>query len=186
MVECLISVQEVVGSNPRAGRFFFLSIQYLFVYTFLKHDFQPIVSWHANHVLTLDFSEIKRPSSGNPRVVVANQYVLLFVLYRAMKALVYGRITEKLSDIPVKTTDGDLWGNWKQWKWKPETESGNGKQKWSNHHVYPRVKFLFSGHPLKTTFLQRPPPYKDHIVIGSQRWLRHSDLIIRSLHGHLL
>jgi len=22
-------------------------------------------------------------------------------------------------------------GNWKQWKWKPGMENGNGKQKWS-------------------------------------------------------
>ena len=43
----------------------------------------------------------------------------------------------------------------KQWKWKPETESGNGKQKWSNHHI--NVKPLFSDHLLKT------PSYKDHL-----------------------
>ena len=30
-------------------------------------------------------------------------------------------------------------------------ESGNGKRKWSNRH--PRVKPLFSGHVLMTTFL---------------------------------
>ena len=35
-----------------------------------------------------------------------------------------------------------------------EMETGNGKQKWSNRcKMFPRVKPLFSGHLLKTTFL---------------------------------
>ena len=44
-----------------------------------------------------------------------------------------------------------------------ETESGNGKRKWSNCYIC--VKASLSGHLLKTTFLQRPPLYKDHFVI---------------------
>ena len=44
----------------------------------------------------------------------------------------------------------------------PETESENGQ---NIIYVYPRVKTSLNGHFLKTTFLQKPLLYKDHIVI---------------------
>jgi len=40
------------------------------------------------HESTKDFDEIKCSSSGNSKFVVANCYVLSFVLYKALKALV--------------------------------------------------------------------------------------------------
>ena len=69
--------------------------------------------------------------------------------------------------------DHDIAGNW---KWKMEMVKSSLKCA-----LLARVKSLFSGHLLKTTFfhlltkttsVQRP-----HRNIGSQRWLRHTDLI---------
>ena len=37
---------------------------------------------------------------------------------------------ENLINIPERFCDNYA-GNWKQWKWKPEMESGNGKRKQS-------------------------------------------------------
>ena len=75
-------------------------------------------------------------------------------------------------------------GNWKQWKWKLEMENGNGNWKWKIEtengnsqnlmQMNARVKPLINNHLLKTTSVQRPPPYKDHIAIRFQRWLRYT------------
>ena len=50
-----------------------------------------------------------------------------------------------------------------------ETENRNWKRSNLHLHVYTRVKPLLSLHLSKTTSLQRPSLYKDHIVIRSQR-----------------
>jgi len=59
-------------------------------------------------------------------------------------------------------------GNWKQWKWKPEMENGNGNCQ-NVMQMNARIKPLINDHLLKTTSVQRPPLYKDQTAI---RWLR--------------
>jgi len=53
-----------------------------------------------------------------------------------------------------------LCGNWKQWKWKMEMENGSGQ---NLMQMNARVKPLINDHLLKTTSVQRPPLYKEHI-----------------------
>ena len=65
-----------------------------------------------------------------------------------------------------------------------ETGNGNGNQKWKMEmenrngqnlmQMNARVKPLINDHLLKTTSVQRPPLYKDHIAIRFQRWLRYT------------
>jgi len=56
-------------------------------------------------------------------------------------------------------------------KWKIETENGNGQ---NLMQMNVRVKLLINDHFLKTTSVQRPPLYKDHIATRFQRWLRYT------------
>jgi len=76
-----------VGSIP-AGEHFFSKINTLCIHVFLKSSFDSPVTWHSKHVSKWDLSEIKCMSSGNSTMVIANGYLLLFVLYSALKAQV--------------------------------------------------------------------------------------------------
>jgi len=58
-------------------------------------------------------------------------------------------------------------GDWKQWKWKLKMEMNNGNGK-NLVQMNARVKPLINDHLLKTTSVQRPTLYKDHIMIMSQ------------------
>jgi len=60
-----------------------------------------LITQQLKHVSTRDFDKIKCSSSGNSKFVVTNCYMLFFVLYKTIE--VVG--TEKLSCIPVKTTE---------------------------------------------------------------------------------
>jgi len=55
------------------------------------------------------------------------------------------------------------WKEWKEWKWKPEMENRNSQ---NLMQMNARVKPLINDHFLKTTSVQRPLLYKDHIAIG--------------------
>ena len=56
------------------------------------------------------------------------------------------------------------WGNWKQWKQKLEIEMENGNSQ-NLMQMDVRVKPL---PPLKTTSVQRPRQFKDHIIIDNR------------------
>jgi len=78
---------QVAGSNLAGEQIFFPKI-IPFAYTFLNFSFDNTVTWHSKHASKRDLNEIKRTSSGNSTVVIANGYLLSFVLYSALKAQV--------------------------------------------------------------------------------------------------
>jgi len=71
-----ICIQEVTGSNPGGEQI-----------VFSKFIFDSTVICHSKHALKRDLSEIKHMSSGNSNMLMANKYLLLFVLYSTLKAL---------------------------------------------------------------------------------------------------
>ena len=86
-VEQLTCIQEVVGSNPTGERFFSLISCFLHT-SFLKFSFHTTVTLHSKNASNRDWSEIKCTSSGNSTMVIGKSYLLAFVFYRALKALV--------------------------------------------------------------------------------------------------
>ena len=66
----LTCIQEVTGSNP--GEQIFLEYQYFLQTCFLEFSFDNTVTWHFKHALKQDLSEIKRTSSGNSNMSIAN------------------------------------------------------------------------------------------------------------------
>ena len=46
------------------------------------------ITWHSKHTSKWDLSEIERISSGNLNMLIANWYLLLFIHYSTLKALV--------------------------------------------------------------------------------------------------
>ena len=65
----------------------------------------------------------------------------------------------------MKNAEKNPRGNWKQWKWKMETENRNNQ---NLMQMNARVKPLINDHLLKTTSVQRPPLLKDYIAIRFQ------------------
>jgi len=82
-VEHLPGVQEVVSSNPADGMtFFFVS------YLLYAPSCSPTFNASYLSIQSTNQYEIRCPLSGNLNNIAANQYVALFVLYSALKALV--------------------------------------------------------------------------------------------------
>ena len=73
--------------NPGSEQIFF-EHQYVLQTRFLEFSFDKTVTSHSKHASKRDLSEIKRTSSGNSNMLIANGYLLLFMLYSALKALV--------------------------------------------------------------------------------------------------
>ena len=87
LVEQLTLKHEVGGSNPSWCSFFYRKLYFLHT-CFSNFSFHNTVTWHSKHTSTLDLSESKCTSSGNLNMLIANGYLLLFVLYSMLKALV--------------------------------------------------------------------------------------------------
>ena len=83
----LTCIQKVMGSNP-VGEQIFFEYQYILQARFLEFSFDNTVTSHSKHVSKWELSKIKRTSSGNSNMLIANGYLLLFVLYSTLKALV--------------------------------------------------------------------------------------------------
>ena len=71
-VEQLTCIQEVVGSNPTGEQIVFFWTSILFAHTFFKLSFDNTVTCHYKHASKRDFSEIKRTSSRNSNMMIAN------------------------------------------------------------------------------------------------------------------
>ena len=93
-----------MGSDPAGEQFFYFKYHTFCIHVFFKFRFHTTVTWHSKHVSKQDLIEIKFTSSGNSTMVIANRYVLLVVLYSALKALVWREDREQLWCIPIKTT----------------------------------------------------------------------------------
>ena len=87
LLEQLTLKHEVGSLNPSWCTIFSPKI-ILYAYTFLNFSFLNTVTWHSEHALKQDLSKINCTSSGNSKMLIANGYLLLFVLYSALKALV--------------------------------------------------------------------------------------------------
>ena len=93
-VEQLTCIQKVAGLNPGVNSFasFFMKISSLctcfFLIFFWKFIFDTPVTCHSKHVPKWDLSKIKCTSVRNLIILIANRYLLLFILYSTLKALV--------------------------------------------------------------------------------------------------
>ena len=92
-----------MGSNPGGEQNSFLDINTFCKHVFLEFSFDNTVTLHSKHALKWDSSEIKRMSSGNSNMLITNGYLLLFVLYSTLKALVYREDREQLSLAVVRS-----------------------------------------------------------------------------------
>jgi len=66
------------------------------LHVFLKSSFDSAIAWHSKHASKWDLSEIERKSSKNLIMVIANGYLLSFVLYSALKAQAWREDKEQL------------------------------------------------------------------------------------------
>ena len=82
-----LTLKHEVGSLNLSWCIIFFQKLYFFHTRFLNFSFLNTVTWHSKHASKRDFSEIKCTSSGNSNTLIANGYLLLFVLYSALKAL---------------------------------------------------------------------------------------------------
>ena len=91
MVVQLTCILEIVGSNLASEHIFFFKYQY-FLHTrfFLDFSFDSTVTWHSKHASKRDLSKIKCTSSGNSTMVIANGYLLSFILNSMLKASLSG------------------------------------------------------------------------------------------------
>ena len=76
------------GLESRWWTDFFFEYRCFLQTHFLEFSFDNTVTWHSKHATKWDLGKIKRTSSGNWNMLIANGYLLLFVLYSALKALV--------------------------------------------------------------------------------------------------